>query len=94
MNKALSLLGLIYRARKMLFGEEVLNNIKDVKLLILASDISDKSKERYLKKCTYYNIAYLNCFTAEQLAKAVGKKIVKVIGITDSGFKESLLKNI
>lgn len=94
MDNALKLLGLIYRAKRMLLGEEVLDNMRDIKLILLASDISEKSKERYLKKCTYYKIDYLDCFTSEQLSSAIGKKIVKVIGITDSGFKKTLLDKI
>ena len=42
MDKILSLLGLSYRAGKLLLGESVLENMKDVKLLILASDASEK----------------------------------------------------
>jgi len=94
MDKVLTLLGLVYRANKLILGEEVLNNMKDVKLLFIASDASIKSKERYLKKCHYYSIQYIDNYSSEQLANALGKKTVKFIGITDRGFASSLLEKI
>ena len=94
MDKVLSLLGLIYRARKMLLGEDVLNNLEAIKLIIIASDISDKSKIRYVKKCEYYKIQYIDRYNSEELSKAIGKNNIKVIGITDEGFKKSLLEKL
>ena len=60
MAEALKVLGLAYRARKLVLGEEVLNQIKKVKLLFIASDISEKSRIRFTKKCHYYNIRYID----------------------------------
>ena len=94
MDSVIKLLGLVYRANKMVLGEEVLNQIKNVKLIFIASDISEKSRQRYLKKCSYYNIEYIDCLSGEQLSNALGKNNIKVIGITDNGFKKSLLEKI
>ena len=94
MADALKLLGLIYKAKKMLLGEEVLNHIDKVELIILASDISDKSRDRYIKKSTYYKIDVIDTFTSQQMSDALGKKVIKVIGITDKGFKKALLSKI
>jgi len=91
MDKRLNTIGLAYMAKKIVFGEEVLNQISKVKLLVMANDTSEKSKERFLKKCTYYNIEVIDCFSGEQISKALGKNNIKVIGITDEGFKRSLL---
>ena len=92
MDNVLNLLGLAYRARKLVLGEVVLKRIKDVKLLFLASDISPKSKERFLKKCHYYQIAWIDSFSTEDLSMALGKENVRVIGITDDGFSQAILK--
>lgn len=93
MDKTLSTLGLAYRAKKVVLGEEVLNQISDVKLLIIASDISEKSRERFMKKCTFYNIEYIDSFNCEQISNALGKSNIKVLGIIDEGFKKSILNN-
>ncbi len=90
--ETLRLLGLIYRAKKMILGEEILSQIKKVKLVIIASDISEKSRERILKKCDYYQIGYIDRYTGEELSKALGKSNVKSIGIIDDGFKKKILE--
>jgi len=94
MDSALELLGLIYKAKKLVLGEEILKQIKKVKLLIIASDISSNSRERFEKKCFYYKIEMIDCFTGEQLSNYLGKNNVKAIGITDLGFANSLKKKL
>ncbi|MBR6233824.1 MAG: ribosomal L7Ae/L30e/S12e/Gadd45 family protein [Erysipelotrichaceae bacterium] len=94
MADKLNTLGLAYRARKAVLGEEVLNRIDKIKLMFIASDISEKSRERYEKKCHYYKIDHIDEYSGEQLSSALGKNNVKVVGILDKGFKDALLKNI
>lgn len=94
MDNILSLIGLMYRANKLVLGESVLENIDSVKYLLIASDASDKTKERYLKKCNFYNIDYCMDFGSTELSKAIGKSNVKIIGINDDGFKKTLLKKM
>ena len=94
MNNTLSLLGLIYRANKLYLGENCLDNISKVRYLFIASDASDSTKERYLKKCKYYNIPYNLQYPSQDLASALGKNNVKVIGVFDKGFTNVLLNKI
>ncbi|MBQ6559375.1 MAG: ribosomal L7Ae/L30e/S12e/Gadd45 family protein [Erysipelotrichaceae bacterium] len=91
-DRTLNLLGLAYRAHKTVLGEQVLKRIRSVKLLILASDISEKSRERYLKKCHYYQIDSMDDFSSVELSQALGKENVKVIGIIDEGFRKTILE--
>lgn len=93
-DKILSLLGLIKRANRLILGEAILNQFKNVKFLFIASDASEKSKERYLKKCNYYNVPYNLSFTTDELSHALGKNNVKVIGVVDDGFKKAIIKEI
>ena len=92
MDNKLQTLGLAYRAHKVLLGESVLDNIKKIKLLIIASDISANSRERYLKKCDYYNIKYIENYDTHSISQSLGKENVKIVGIIDEGFVKSLLK--
>ena len=94
MDDALNTVGLAYRARKAVLGEEVYHRIGKVRIILIASDISEKSRERLEKKCYYYEIGHIDCFDGRQLSAAVGRNNVKVIGITDEGFKEALLKKL
>lgn len=91
MDNVLSLLGLIYRANKLYLGETCLDNISKVRFLFIASDASDNTKERYLKKCKYYNIPYNLDYPGKDLSNALGKNNIKVIGVFDKGFANVLL---
>jgi hypothetical protein len=94
MDSVLNLVGLMYRARKLVLGDEVYNRLKDIKLLLIANDISKGSRERLLKKTYYYQIDYLDKYSGEELSMAIGKNNVKIIGIIDDGFKKSLINKI
>ena len=58
MDRILSLLGLAQKAHKLIFGENILTDIKKCQYLFIACDASEKTKERYIKKCNYYHIPY------------------------------------
>ena len=94
MNDVLSLLGLIYRANKLILGENCLNNINKIKFLFISSDASIKSQERYLKKCNYYHIPYTLKYSTYELSKSIGKDNVKILGVVDSGFTKIILNKI
>ena len=94
MDRVLSIIGLAYRANKIYLGEKCLEDFKRIKFLFIANDISIKSKERYLKKCHYYDVKYFDEFSSEQLSKSIGKNNIKIIGIIDDGFKDLILKNL
>lgn len=94
MDKILNYIGLAYRANKILLGEEILTNFryKKVKLLFLAKDISLKSRERYLKKCHYYQIEFIDDYDTKALSICLGRLLVKTLAITDDGFAKAILK--
>lgn len=93
-DKVLSLLGLARRANRLIFGEVILEKIRNVRFMFIANDASIKTKERYLKKCNYYRIPYADSYSSDELALAVGRNNVKTIGITDEGFARGLIKEI
>lgn len=94
MDNVLNLLGLAYAARKIVLGEEVYNRISKVKYVFVASDISEKSRERIDKKLFYYHIDSCDAYSSEDLSASIGKANVKLIGITDKGFSQSIKNKI
>lgn len=94
MDKILNYIGLAYRANKILLGEEILNSFRyhRIKLLFLASDISTKSKERYLKKCYFYQVNFINDYDCKALSTCLGRSLVKTLAITDEGLAKAILK--
>ncbi|MGX7198488.1 L7Ae/L30e/S12e/Gadd45 family ribosomal protein [Enterococcus nangangensis] len=94
MNKGLNLLGLAQRAGKLVSGEEtVIKNIRQgqAQLVIVCVDASDNTKKKLKDKCTFYHVPYVEAFTNMELSHAIGKKRT-VCGLTEAGFKQSLLK--
>jgi ribosomal protein L7Ae-like RNA K-turn-binding protein len=67
---------------------------RKVKLVILATDVSENTRKRIEDKCTYYKIPVKSYLTKEELGHSIGKEYRAVIGILDAGFSRSILKKI
>lgn len=93
-DKVLSLLSLIRKANKMFLAKDILDNFRygSVHYVFIASDASAKTKERYLKKCRYYDCPYCLDYDSESLSKAIGKYNVMTIGINDKGFAKLIME--
>lgn len=93
-KKALNLLGMATRARRLESGEEqVLMSIQKqkVNLVLCATDCSDNTKKKIKNKCEYYQIPFIQQFTTEEISLAIGKQR-SIVAIADQGFTKSLLK--
>lgn len=95
-TSALQVLGLANRANELVLGyDPVLSSIQKnkVKLVLIASDASSKTKDTFSKKCFFYKIEMLVVFTSSELSQALGRK-TKIVGIKDQGFGELIKKRI
>lgn len=93
-QKALNLIGMAYRARKVINGyDSVIDAImkNKVKIVFVACDASSKTIETFEKKCFFYHIIIDKTFNSGELSKAIGKGLVKVLAINDNGFTNSLI---
>lgn len=93
-QKAINLLGLAERAGKLTTGTEtVINELNKhkIKAVIMASDVQDNTAEKVNRAARKDNIPMITMFTAIELSKAIGKK---VLGLTDAGFAKALVKKI
>lgn len=93
MDKVLNTLGIAAKAKKLIYGSEMLKAFNKVKVLIIANDISPKSLERFKKKCYYYDVPIIDKYDSETISKALGKRNVKAVGLIDEGFKKTILTN-
>lgn len=87
-QKALNLLGLATRARKLVSGTGiVLDTIrsKDASLVVLAKDASENTKKQFLNKCDYYHTPLIIDFSQAELSSAIGRERT-VCAFTDDGF--------
>ncbi len=92
-NKHLNLLGLCYRARKCVVGEElILQSVQSnqAKLVLIAQDISERSKKTLVNKCMSYHVPYFIVEGRTELGRAIGKSDRVAVSIIDNGFANKM----
>jgi len=93
LNKVLTLLGFAQKSNKLVTGEntcELYIKRKAVHLLIIASDVSKYTLEKFAFLCEKNNIPYFVFGEKEQLSKAIGKINRGVFGIKDKTLADNI----
>ena len=65
-----------------------------VKLMILASDLSENTLDKFRRLCEREKIEYRVCLDAETLSLYAGEEGKGIFGITDQGFADVIRKEI
>ena len=81
----------------MFFGTEACSNSiekKKIKLLLIANDSSERTKNNFYNICNKHNIPIKEVLATEEISLAVGKTNKVVIGITDINFSKAILNII
>ncbi|MDO4618393.1 MAG: ribosomal L7Ae/L30e/S12e/Gadd45 family protein [Clostridia bacterium] len=94
MDKVLSFIGLAKKAGKLISGTEiVLDAVRHgkSKLVVIATDISEKQEKAIVKTLTHYNVKYVKYATKSELGKALGYEERAVVSISDESFKNGIL---
>lgn len=60
-------------------------------LIIFSTDLSERSKDKFLKLCEKHNIPYIDGFSKEELGYSIGKTEINIVGIMDSNMAKKLL---
>ncbi|KNF08861.1 ribosomal L7Ae/L30e/S12e/gadd45 family protein [Gottschalkia purinilytica] len=97
MNKLYSMLGIGKKAGFITSGETgcIQNMKKDkCKLLLLASDASDNTKDKFISLCNRKKIKYVIIGKKHELGGSIGKDIAATISITDDSFTKAVLNII
>ena len=98
MNKrSLNYLGITKRSGNLICGTDmVVKSLPsgNIKIILLAKDASDNTKDKIIKKAFYYQIQVCEAFDSYELSKAIGKDHVMVMAIVDEGLKKAFLKEI
>lgn len=94
MNETLALIGIARKANMLLYGDKLIKSIKakSIKLVVITNDASQRSKKHLISQCEYYGVTYLMVDDGKSLSQAIGKENIKVIGITDEGIADKILK--
>ncbi len=97
MKTAYNTLGIAYISKNMVLGQDdVVNSIRKnkVALVIISNDSSDNTKKKLWDKCKYYNIKIIEVNDEGQLAKSIGKKKIKVMGIKNKKLADKIYEQI
>ena len=96
-NKALSLIGLASRARKVSSGEfSVEKAIKSYNafLVIIAEDASDNTKKKFTNRSKYYSVPCVQFGDKESLGRCIGKDQRSVLALTNESLAGTLEEEI
>lgn len=96
-DKVLNLLGLAYKAGKIVCGaaaaEQHLRK-QAAYILLLAEDCGANNEEKYLRLSTQKDINVIRRYTKEQLGQALGRAQTAVVVLTDKGFADAMSKAV
>lgn len=96
-SKVYGLLGISSKAGKVVSGTEIVEegiSNKSIKLVIIADDASERTKDHIGKLCQKQNILYIVYGTIFDNSKAIGKSNRAIIGIRDKNLAEEIRKVI
>ena len=96
-DKVLSLIGLAMKAGRCASGEMMTENETKsgkAKLVIVASDASENTKNKFRDMCKFYRVPI--CFYGDKdtLGHAMGKEFRASLAILDKGFADGIRKEL
>lgn len=91
-NDILGFLGILFRAHRLLIGEEAHREIKKGRYGFIASDASANSMKDAKNACDNSNVPYSFLFTKEELGGALGYENVSFALVSDKKAAEKLAK--
>lgn len=97
MNKAYSTLGIAYISKNLVLGQdEVINAIRKqrISLVLISSSSSMNTQKVVSDKCKYYEVNFLIINDNMQMAKAIGKKNIKVLAIKNKKLANNIYNQI
>ncbi len=80
---------------KIAFGADSVENSikkKTVKLVIIAEDASERTKDKFKKICEQFNIPIIQVADIETLSNRIGKKNKAILGIQDINLSREIEK--
>lgn len=95
--RLLGMIGLAKRAGRLVCGTDAVisavSSVKKPQLVIVADDISERTKKQLSDKCAHYGVKLLTIPVGrDALASAIGKKnsFVSAAAVTDGSFAEQI----
>lgn len=96
-DKALGLIGIATKARKVVSGEFMTESaVKSgsAMLVILADDASDNTKKKFSNMCEFYEVPLRIYGTKDELGRAMGKEFRASLAVTDKGLAKAVMEKM
>ena len=87
-SKALSMLSIAAKAGKIVSGGFMVEKALQqgtAYLVIIAENASKNTRDKFINKCTYYQVPYRICTVSGSLGHNIGKQDRMVVAVTDEG---------
>ena len=83
-----------YLSKKIAFGDSMLPKIAKnrIKLIILANDIGETQKKRFLDKATFYKVPVIFYRDKDYLGNILHKGSISALGIEDLNLASAIIK--
>ncbi len=95
MNSFFNFLGIAKKSGTLIEGyskcDELRNRMK-IHLFIISKDLSESSKNKFIKHCNEKKIPYINDFSKSELGDSIGRDEIMILGISDNNIAQKLLK--
>ena len=91
----LQLIAIAMKAGKIASGEfqcEEAVKTRNAKLVIIAEDASDNTKDKFKSKCDYYKIPCMEFSDREELGRIIGKEARATVAFTDEALSDQFRK--
>ncbi len=94
-EKFLSTLGLMKRAGKLVYGDDLLPYVAKGQCfcVVLCEDASARTQKQIQDKCKTYGVPVIVFTTRDELSDAIGMNNRVSVGITTRGFVKALMKS-
>lgn len=92
-QKLLTLLGFAQKAKKVISGDANVRAFlkkRQIKLLILADDISNEAKERWQRKANEHQVPTIIAADKKSLGLSIGQSPRAIIGLLDDSFTKAI----
>ena len=97
MSDVLTLLGFARKSGNLLMGETLCEqglSTKKVSLVLIATDMNEKTKNKFKEICDRQSVPYRELLSKEQMSGAVGKSNYGLVGIANKKFSRALIERI
>lgn len=94
-NKFFTMLGFAQKSGNTVMGDDLVESAlkkRAVSLIIISSDASEDTKDKYIKLCESVNVKIIIDFSREDLSSAIGKFNRTLIGIKNKKFSRELYR--